>query len=485
MKEIEKALLAQNHQLQNLELASSNLRNGIDYANLKEKDISMELNKTEEELRGIFQLLNKTKVVHSSIENLVSNENTDLSIAELDYINQLEIQPLKIKQIEIIDWSHFQSNLDNYIKEFEIDLDKDPIQQMLSNEQISKNSQEFDEQFGHVAWNKFDYIFVSITAVVAFIIDVAIVKMPAFDSKYSSKIASNKPLTFLDIPKEKQSQLGQWLNETMSRLLSPENNEMIRNLEKWAKTPYDAVGGAKSFEAIFGSNENVRVSGPTHRVLTPGHDPIMQFIFGVLDCMKGTMSVFGSDGNLNVLDNPKHAEMNIVQAFSKTIAHFITDLGTRQGVPAPLFTVTQAITFDTHIPFNDRGTIRPMQLNELALRMYSRGGYNFNHFLVMGMVPTLIEVMIRTYYYLGGQNQTISTNKDVKLQSMLTIAHTLAMSGNIMKMGMNNWNPLAFNYAELLALSKSLFSTMRAASLSNKGIQNDLLENWNEIQKAL
>jgi hypothetical protein len=484
MKDIEKALLVQHHQLDHIEQKAVELKNEIDRAKKQEQQMK---NNTDELLLELKELTEMLDNIDDQSLNHIFKELDQLpqQMEQKNTNNKLKV--LNIKAVEVGNWKEFIKNIDEYIITYQLDLEKDPITQMLSQDQMIQISKDFDNQFGRVKWDKFDYIFVTVTALVAFVLDVFIVKMPAFESRYPNK--SPDKLTFFDVPEEEQSSLGKWINSVINQYLSSDNNELIKQLEKTAKTSYDAVGEAKKFSALFGSPDSIRLNGINHRVMTPGHDPILQFIFGVLDVFKGSMTVFGNDGKINVLDNPNYSPVSIIEALMKTVSHFITDIGTKQGVPAPLFTLTQAITLDTPILFKviegGKQTIRPMKLNELARRMYTNGGYNFNHFIVMGIVPTTVELMIRIYSYFRGYLEGIPSKKNQKLHSLLTMSHTLAMSGNIVKMGINQWNPLAFNYAELLALSKSVFSFFRASLLRDKDIQKHLMDNWKKIYQNM
>ena len=64
---------------------------------------------------------------------------------------------------------------------------------------------------------------------------------------------------------------------------------------------------------------------------------------------------------------------------------------------------------------------------------------------------------------------------------MLTMAHSLTMSGNIIKMWINGWNPLAFNWSEMIMLFKSFYSSYKAKEERDKAIAEDLFSNWQDI----
>lgn len=380
-----------------------------------------------------------------------------------------------LKPVPTIDignnWDSYRENLHLYLEKYELDMTTDPLEQLLSPQSFQAMEKKFYDDFGNQRWNKWDYTIVGLAALVGFLVDVLIVKLPAGAAdKY--------------VPLGQKSTVGKWVNRLVETSMSPENNQIIKKLESWAKTPYDAVQ-VSSFERIIHEDGKIKMNANLHRLKTPGHDPILQLVFGVLDCMYGTISVFDQTGKLAVLDNPNYAGTNLFTAVTKTLAHFLTDVGTTRGVVPPFFSLSQAIVADTPFDFNDRGTIRKMKFNELSERMYTHGGYNFNHFLVMALTPLSVEAIIRSYRWLTKPSTTIDFKRDYKLQSMLTMAHSLTMSTNVMKMWLSGWNPLAFNYAQLLMLVKTFFSYVKSQSEYNKIIENTLLHNWQKIYKSL
>ncbi|MFB4167270.1 hypothetical protein [Virgibacillus sp. JSM 102003] len=73
--------------------------------------------------------------------------------------------------------------------------------------------------------------------------------------------------------------------------LDLKNNDRVKALEEWAITPYDAVK-IKNFSRIIEENDNFKLNGNLQRLKTPVHDPILQLVFGVINSMNGTISLF-------------------------------------------------------------------------------------------------------------------------------------------------------------------------------------------------
>ncbi|MDY2881442.1 MAG: hypothetical protein SOT71_02170 [Romboutsia timonensis] len=66
---------------------------------------------------------------------------------------------------------------------------------------------------------------------------------------------------------------------------------------------------------------------------------------------------------------------------------------------------------------------------------------------------------------------------------MLTIAHSTAMSGDIIEMWMYGWNPTSFNYSEFLVLTKSIISFCKSKKEYNKWLEKEFINNWNNLAK--
>lgn len=471
MDDIKKALLAQDDQLKRTNKSITEGQKILGQIKENQEEEQGRLDELENEIAALSDLLGGFTTSGEDFSD-DSSHAFELSKDELLHFKQnhrLNIEPVPIIQLGD-DWQKYSESIDDYIATYELDTSIDPLMQLLSPEQFKQLENKFHDQFGNISWNKWDYTIVGLAVVVGFLVDLLVVKLPAGAAeKY--------------VPKDKASPVGKWINNLFDTYLNPENNSAIRNLENWATTPYDAVN-IKDFDRIIEETDRLKMNANLHRLKTPGHDPVLGLIFGVLDCMNGTISVFDQKGSMSILDNPNFQGMNLFTSITKVLAHFITDIGTTRGLVPPFFSVTQAITMDTPFKIDDRGVERQMGLNELAERMYTFGGYNFNHFLTMSLTPLTIEMIVRSYRWMTKPTTSIEMKSDYKLQSMLTLAHSAAMSSNVIKIWLSGWNPLAFNYAQMLMLVKSFFSLVKAESAYYKIIDKTLMNNWEQIYRG-
>jgi hypothetical protein len=218
--------------------------------------------------------------------------------------------------------------------------------------------------------------------------------------------------------------------------------------------------------------------------MSPGHDPILGFIFGVIDILRGTMTVIDKNGILHVVKTGE-GTFNLIEAFIKVFAHLLSDIFTKAGVQPPFFSLLQLLSGKS--PFILRENGEKVSYTNVVRFMYKHG-YDLRHFATMGIVPLTFELVVGTYYNLANFDAIYggykNPNHKYKLTSMLTIAHSLCMSGNILKMWMYGWNPLAFNYGEFLMLVKSFFSLYKSKIEKEDFIEKSLLKNWETIYEA-
>jgi len=64
---------------------------------------------------------------------------------------------------------------------------------------------------------------------------------------------------------------------------------------------------------------------------------------------------------------------------------------------------------------------------------------------------------------------------------MLAVTHSVAMGGDILKLWLNGWNPLAFNYAELIALVLSVLKALKKNRQYHDMVEDALTDNWYRI----
>lgn len=479
-----KAYLVQNHQMGKANEAAHRIKSRTDQLKNQNKqnqdDLDDMLAIMEKELlkRG----LDPADVSKVSVSEEV-DKATRLSPEELAAIRVSRPAAVKLETVEFTgDWDDYYGKIDDYIAKYDLNLEVDPLIQLLPADQANALLNNYKAQFGNVKWQKWDYGVVGLAALLAILTDIFIVRIPK-DMMWKGKSYKGSPVTkFMNQQSEQIMNPGQNANSFHKWM-----NQAQNKMEAYAKVPYD-VPVNRADSGLSGTLSGL--SPKTHRLQTLGHDPILGFVFGVFDIMTGSMTGFGKDASFSRLTNTNFSSTaNLIQAFVIQAAHILSDIFTKQGIAPPFFSMLQAIDAKSsfRLPMGSgKGMGEPVSYNHLSRYMYTHG-YDMRHFGTMSLVPLIVEIVIRTYYKLVyfetlfPARDTYKPSKDVKLQGMLTFAHTATMAGNVVKMWINGWNPLAFNWAEMLALVKTAFTFVKAQAERDKKINQYLTGEWERI----
>ena len=147
----------------------------------------------------------------------------------------------------------------------------------------------------------------------------------------------------------------------------------------------------------------------------------------------------------------------LIEAILKHIGHLLSDVATPMGLPAPLMTLFQALDVGS---FGERDRT----VGQLARWMYANG-YDLRHFVVGGVTPAVIEIVLRAYIMLRHYSEQgevkLSVAQSPKYRSMLLAAHGVAAAANAGKVALYQGNPLAVNQAEWMAFLRYLFPHMK------------------------
>ena len=328
-----------------------------------------------------------------------------------------------------------------------------PFDALLHEEDAERLRKESYET--SLRWDTLDYFFVYGSGVLAALTDFLLVRIP-------------KTMTSGQYAGQKGSPLTEWFKQYDTRPGHSEGwfADWARELEKTCKTPYD-----RQHAVIDG--ELVRIPGmypESHRFQSLGHDPVLGFVFGVLDILRGTVTGFSYEhliGAHHVVQgqvyNPLPAAgtgeqvMRLIEAILKHIGHLISDVATPMGLPAPFMTLLQGLNFGS---FGEKGRT----VGELARWMYL-SGYDLRHFVVSGITPAVIEIVLRAYLMLRHYSEHGETKfllaGSPKYRSMLLTAHGVAAAANAGKVALYQGNPLAINQAEWMAFLRYLFPHMK------------------------
>jgi len=335
----EKGVVAQKDQVEQGVKRISELKDLSDKVKIENKSQSDILDDLQESMNNLFKDLG---IDISSID-LCNIESDDLiTNEEIESINnKFDNMFSPLQKIEFNSYDDYLDKVDKYLKEAGIDTNIDPISQLFTEEELKKALGKYKDTYGKLEWNKLDYIVIGISGVIAILLDYFIVKIPS-DMNFLGKDYKGSPLTKSIQEKttsiykgEGEGKLSSWLNNGM------------KHLESYAKVPYD--------KSINTSEINVYGLSPSyHRLMSFGHDPIMGFIFGLIDILRGTMTIVDKNGVLKVVDVGQ-GSFNIFSAFIKVFAHLLSDICTPMGIAPPFMPLLQLITGKTPFILNKNG----------------------------------------------------------------------------------------------------------------------------------
>lgn len=480
-KEIELAVLSQTHQLRKSQeriLELNNIIKDIDKKNNNHKNNLEDLDEMIEQLfeeigidRHNLDLDNVKPLIELSKEEKECIKNNLPTFKTLDFIT-------------FKDYDDYVKSVDRYLKDNEIDTTKDPIMQMLTTDEIKGVLKEYNEKYGNIPWDKYDYSVIGLAVFVASLVDLLVASIPK-DMKWHNE--PNNIAQKLGIGTKGENGKFEYNGSSVTKLLMEESNKITnagkddgiykflkdiqKKLETFAAVPYDKSR----------NGENLKIGGlrpSMHRIMSLGHDPILCLVFGVMDFMMGSMTIVDKNGVVNVVQTGEK-NFNAFEAFIKTIAHILSDVTTPAGIQPPFFSLLQTIKLDTNLILKKDGEM--VSTTDIVRFMYSNG-YDLRHFVTMSIVPFIIEFIIRNYYNLNNFQSLYVKEKDVfheyKLNGMLALAHTMAASTNFIKFWLYGMNPLALNYSEFLMVIKSFISMYKSRDKKYDYIDNEILKNW-------
>lgn len=366
----------------------------------------------------------------------------------------------ELVKIGFKDWDSFVRQCQIYTLQQKLDP-LAPYEAMLTKADLKKLKDEsYDAQ---LQWNKWDYMFVGASGVLAALTDHLLVRIP-------------QTLTTGEYAGQTGSPLTAWLKQYDTNKANDWFAQLAKHLSKMCEVPYDEQ---KSFN-LEGEQKIPGMGGKSHRFQSFGHDPVLGFIFGVFDIMQGTLTGFSYDGKTHswIHEGVKldYEPVGLIEALLRHIGHLISDVATPMGLPAPFMTLIQGINIGS---FGKKGRT----VGEIARWMYLNG-YDFRHFLVSGITPAVIEIVLRAYIMLRHYSEHGETKFSIgshpKYRSMLLAAHGIAALGNVGKIGLMQGNPLAINWAEWLALFRYLFPTIKYWVFDQNRLRLEHIEQLNE-----
>jgi len=315
--------------------------------------------------------------------------------------------------------------------------------------------------------DRFDFALSIATGVIAGVINVLLVDIPAHAG-------------FLGGQRSEGGWLSNLMKEKTGRLFP---DDKIAELEQTYSVSFDPSTNSKLQEKVAGL-------GPrTHRFQSLGHDPLIGFIFGVRDILVGEFSAIGKDGHLiiqQVADPLLQGEqmfIRILEAFKIQFGHLASDVATPAGLPAPLMPLLLFLQF---------GKIgnHSYTIADVSRQMY-RSGYDFRHFMASSIPVMITEIIIRIGYFIRSiqigksLSDAIPLASSLKLRRQLLVAHSVALLINAGKVYITQ-NPLMVSWAQVLVFLRYVmpevtFLLYGKESARYQMVEKEILKDYHSI----
>lgn len=230
---------------------------------------------------------------------------------------------------------------------------------------------DFNARYALDGW---DYAIAGGCGLFAAMLDLLFVKAPA------------KPTTAW--MQEVDGVFNKWVQQAFNLVLTPDLSKELGRL--------NTIGGADSSTVaqLLGALPGT-LNPMNHRLRSLSHDPILGFLFGVLDMQRGTCTVI-ENGELNIYQTNKGpVDGSLFQLLGRLFGHLLSDVnapsakGNRgMGLPAPFMGVLRMFG---SLPVGDS------DLGKQIEYMYVNG-YDFRQFVVTSIPVLIMEVMMRVFY---------------------------------------------------------------------------------------
>lgn len=319
------------------------------------------------------------------------------------------------------------------------------LDELFTAEELKENEcaiQELNRDYNAIhKLDSFDIGIAAVAGLVGALVDILLIGIP---SKTSDGL--------------KAGSLSNYIRDYFDKKFPEDEMKKLAN-SKVSKVPFDAQDNRHTKIRVEG------LSAYYHRMLQLGHDPILGFLFGVVDILNGTMTTVDKKGKVvcQVMENyADRTEADVFSALCKLVIHFKSDMTTSMGLPVPLMSLFNFLQF---------GSIGEEELTiaEIVQGMYYEG-YDFIHFCSMSVPAMLTEVIIRLGYAMKRIKEgnrikdsipfSLNREKYPKLATMLFIGHSAAVAVNAGKVAFTE-NPMAINYPQWIAFAKYSYSQLK------------------------
>lgn len=383
-------------------------------------DINSDLNELEKRV----QEFTKSKNTNSSKISTIIIKETDTNVLDAEIKEKQESKSFNDLVVEANKNGYIDANIKEVASTQEI---------KEANDLLHAYYKDFTKQYD---LDKYDYAISGIIGTIAALIDYFLVTNVDGKNVTSGKLKSG-------------------VEDLWNSILS---QEKIKSLEELNKVTYDISSNTSKI-----SKEVLGLCPLYHRFQSLGHDPILGFVLGVADLMRGTLTAIDGNGRLIIQSVSGSTTKSFIESIITVFGHFLSDVGTKSktgkilSVPAPLTPLLQLIQNGSIEYKGEKFTVA-----DLSKKMYY-DGYNFNHFMGMSVPVFLIEVLMRLSFVIKEifySKKDISIKKNPKLDVMLCIANGILFAENVGKLAITK-NPFSINYIAWISTAKYGFKTLK------------------------
>ena len=267
-----------------------------------------------------------------------------------------------------------------------------------------------------------------------------------------------------------------WVQKAFNELLPPDLSKALSSANPIGSPDSSVIAD------LIGAPE--KALNPTnHRLRSLAHDPILGFIYGVLDMSRGTCTTVVNGQILSIPSTKGPTDGSIFQLLGRMLGHLLSDVnapsanGNRgMGLPAPFMGLLRMLE---GIPVGDSNFGKQIEWMFV-------NGYDFRQFVVTSIPMVIMEVLLRAFY-VGKQTKlygapfaetmldTMPGRLNPRFRMMLALAYGTSSAVNAGKMYVTG-NILNANYASWMGLAWNGFHALKWALVERH------LKLWGEVE---
>ncbi|PNZ70602.1 hypothetical protein E2556_01340 [Staphylococcus croceilyticus] len=435
-----------------------------------EKETSNLSNITDNNSRMLDELLLQAESLDKEALSQISKAdvNNALKITKEDQI-LIDKNSKVYNKIDAVEfgsnWDEFLENNYDYAQKYNISLNEDPFEELLTEEEKSRIIAKVRDQYNlaPLKLDKYDYLFASLSGILSGLIDVFLIGEPLKAKK--QRLRSMKGYNKEQLAALEDSKLNKHVHKKVDNIIMKftdfvyEYDKKHDLLVKNTRKKYDSVAGAIGYleerfkvpyDARYAkdlgvSSEDLNMNPKNHHLKSLAHQPdIIGLFFSILDQFLDTTSVV-EQGKIKIIKNPQKEnkiELRGSDFLSKILCgvlnwlgHLMSDIGgssgTRghenkigAGIPMPFYELTQLIT----LKVKDKDGI-PVTFAKIAEHAYTNG-YDFRFGVTLAIPVVLNELFIRVFwcikevfYHQRPLKEILKINTSREIDRLLLVGH--------------------------------------------------------------